>query len=210
MEELQNSLCRIAGMDAFTLQPAAGAHGEFAGMLFIKKYHETRGDSKRTKIIVPDSAHGTNPASATMAGFTVVSVKSRTDGCVDLDDLKTLLSDETAGMMMTNPNTLGLFETDILQIASMVHKAGGLMYYDGANLNAILGAARPGDMGFDVVHLNLHKNLLHAARRRRSGRGTGRRESLPCPLPARNAGRAAQTQGLPRQFWCDSQSACLH
>ncbi|MBN1778166.1 MAG: aminomethyl-transferring glycine dehydrogenase subunit GcvPB [Clostridiales bacterium] len=159
MEELKESLCRITGMDAFTLQPAAGAHGEFAGMLFVKKHFETRGETQRTKIIVPDSAHGTNPASAAMAGFTVLSVKSRPDGCVDLDDLKTLLSDEVAGMMMTNPNTLGLFETDILQITDMVHKAGGLMYYDGANLNAVLGAARPGDMGFDVVHLNLHKTF---------------------------------------------------
>ena len=159
IEELSESLCRITGMDAFTLQPAAGAHGEFAGMLFIQKYFESRGDTRRTKIIVPDSAHGTNPASAAMAGFTVVSVKSRPDGCVEPDDLQSLLSDEVAGMMMTNPNTLGLFEKDILRIADLVHGAGGLMYYDGANLNAILGVARPGDMGFDVVHLNLHKTF---------------------------------------------------
>ncbi len=157
--ELKDSLCRIAGMDAFTLQPAAGAHGEFAGLLFIKKYFETRSETRRRKIIVPDSAHGTNPASAVMAGFEVISVKSRADGCVDIDDLQTLLADDIAGMMMTNPNTLGLFETDILQITEMVHKTGGLMYYDGANLNAILGTARPGDMGFDVVHLNLHKTF---------------------------------------------------
>ncbi len=159
MEELKESLCRVTGMDAFTLQPAAGAHGEFAGMLFIKKYFESRGETRRTKIIVPDSAHGTNPASAAMAGFTVVSVKSRADGCVDPGELKALLSDEVAGMMMTNPNTLGLFEKDVLSIAELVHGAGGLMYYDGANLNAVLGVARPGDMGFDVVHLNLHKTF---------------------------------------------------
>ena len=159
IEELKEALCRIAGMDAFTLQPAAGAHGEFAGLLFIKKYFETRGETQRRKIIVPDSAHGTNPASAAMAGFEVISVKSREDGRVDPDDLETLLSDEIAGMMMTNPNTLGLFETDILCITDKVHKVGGLMYYDGANLNAILGTARPGDMGFDVVHLNLHKTF---------------------------------------------------
>ncbi|MFH1512350.1 MAG: aminomethyl-transferring glycine dehydrogenase subunit GcvPB [Bacillota bacterium] len=159
MEELKVALCRVTGMDAFTLQPAAGAHGEFAGMLFIKAYLESRGDTRRTKIIVPDSAHGTNPASAAMAGFTVISVKSREDGCVDPDDLKSLLSDDVAGMMMTNPNTLGLFEKDVVRISGMVHDAGGLMYYDGANLNAILGVARPGDMGFDVVHLNLHKTF---------------------------------------------------
>ncbi len=159
MDELKAALCRVAGMDAFTLQPAAGAHGEFAGLLFMKKYFETRGETRRKKIIVPDSAHGTNPASAAMAGFEVISVKSCADGRVDPDDLHSLLSDEVAGMMMTNPNTLGLFETDILCIADMVHKAGGLMYYDGANLNAIMGTARPGDMGFDVVHLNLHKTF---------------------------------------------------
>ena len=159
MDELSEGLCRITGMDAFTLQPAAGAHGEFAGLLFIKQYFRTRGEIGRTKIIVPDSAHGTNPASAAMAGFEVINVKSRPDGCVDIEDLQQLLSSDVAGMMMTNPNTLGLFETDILQISEMVHSSGGLLYYDGANLNAILGAAKPGDMGFDVVHLNLHKTF---------------------------------------------------
>ena len=159
LRELSESLCKVTGMDAFTLQPAAGAHGEFTGMLLIKAYHESRGDSKRIKMLVPDSAHGTNPASAAMAGFTVVNVPSRADGCVDLDALRPLLSDEIAGMMMTNPNTLGLFEKDILEIDELVHGAGGLMYYDGANLNAILGVARPGDMGFDVTHLNLHKTF---------------------------------------------------
>ena len=159
MDELAADLCAIAGMDAFTLQPAAGAHGEFYGMLCVKKYHEGRGDAKRVKMLVPDSAHGTNPASAAMAGFTVVNVPSRADGCVDTNALQALLGDDIAGMMMTNPNTLGLFEKDILVISQMVHEAGGLMYYDGANLNAILGVARPGDMGFDVTHFNLHKTF---------------------------------------------------
>lgn len=159
IDELANDLCQITGMDAFTLQPAAGAHGELTGMLLVKAYHEARGDGKRIKMLVPDSAHGTNPASAAMAGFTVVNVPSRDDGCVDLDALSGLLGDDTAGMMMTNPNTLGLFEKDICKISRMVHEAGGLMYYDGANLNAILGVARPGDMGFDVTHLNLHKTF---------------------------------------------------
>jgi glycine dehydrogenase subunit 2 len=159
MDELSDALCQITGMDAFTLQPAAGAHGEFAGMLLVKAYHESRNDTKRVKMLVPDSAHGTNPASAAMAGFTVVNLKSREDGCVDLDELLANLGDDVAGMMMTNPNTLGLFEKDILKISRMVHQAGGLMYYDGANLNAILGLARPGDMGFDVTHLNLHKTF---------------------------------------------------
>ena len=159
INELAHDLCEITGMDAFTLQPAAGAHGELTGMLCVKAYHEARKDIKRVKMLVPDSAHGTNPASAAMAGFTVVNVPSRADGCVDLDALSALLGDDIAGMMMTNPNTLGLFEKDILKISRMVHASGGLMYYDGANLNAILGVARPGDMGFDVVHLNLHKTF---------------------------------------------------
>lgn len=158
-EQLRADLCQITGMDAFTLQPAAGAHGEFTGMLCVKAYHEARGETRRVRMLVPDSAHGTNPASASMAGFTVVNVPSRADGCVDLDALAPLLTDDLAGMMMTNPNTLGLFEKDILKISRMVHAAGGLMYYDGANLNAVLGVARPGDMGFDVTHLNLHKTF---------------------------------------------------
>lgn len=157
--ELSAALCEIAGMDAFTLQPAAGAQGEFFGMLCVKRYHEARGESHRVRMLVPDSAHGTNPASAAIAGFTVVNVPSRADGLVDTDALRGLLDENTAGMMMTNPNTLGLFEKDILDISRMVHQAGGLMYYDGANLNAILGQARPGDMGFDVTHFNLHKTF---------------------------------------------------
>lgn len=159
MYELSNDLCEIAGMDKFTLQPAAGAHGEFTGLLLIKKYHLSRGDLKRTKIIVPDSAHGTNPASAVMAGFTVVNIPSTADGCVDLDALGAALDDSVAGLMLTNPNTLGLFDTNIDKITAMVHEAGGLCYYDGANLNAIMGTVRPGDMGFDCVHLNLHKTF---------------------------------------------------
>lgn len=158
-DELKRDLCELTGMDAFTLSPAAGAHGEFTGMLIIKQYHESRGDAKRVKMLVPDSAHGTNPASAAMAGFQVVNVHSREDGLVDLEHLKSLLGDDVAGIMLTNPNTLGLFERDILEISELVHGAGGLLYYDGANLNAILGVARPGDMGFDVTHLNLHKTF---------------------------------------------------
>ena len=157
--QAEQALCEITGMDSMTFQPAAGAHGEFTGLLLIKAYHKHRGDQKRTKIIVPDSAHGTNPASATMAGFTVVSIPSQEDGCVDLEKLKAAVGDDTAGLMLTNPNTVGLFDKNILEITRIVHNAGGLNYYDGANLNAVMGVSRPGDMGFDVVHLNLHKTF---------------------------------------------------
>jgi glycine dehydrogenase subunit 2 len=152
-------LCEIIGMDHMTLQPAAGAHGEFTGLLMIKAYHDSRQDTKRTKIIVPDSAHGTNPASASMAGYTVVSIPSGTDGCVDLDKLREAVGEDTAGLMLTNPNTVGLFDKNILEITDIIHKAGGLNYYDGANLNAVMGIVRPGDMGFDVMHINLHKTF---------------------------------------------------
>lgn len=152
-------LCEVTGMAQMTFQPAAGAHGEFTGLLLIKKYHEVRGDAARTKIIVPDSAHGTNPASATMCGFTVVNIPSNPEGGVDLDALKAAVGSDTAGLMLTNPNTLGIFDPNILEITKVVHEAGGLCYYDGANLNAIVGNARPGDMGFDVIHLNLHKTF---------------------------------------------------
>jgi len=152
-------LCEITGMDAMTFQPAAGAHGELTGVMLIKKYHEERGDFKRKKIIVPDSAHGTNPATAVMAGMTVVNISSGPDGCIDLDKLQEVVGEDTAGLMLTNPNTLGIFEKDILEITRIVHSAGGLVYYDGANLNAIMGIIRPGDMGFDCVHLNLHKTF---------------------------------------------------
>ncbi|WP_434293434.1 aminomethyl-transferring glycine dehydrogenase subunit GcvPB [Clostridium botulinum] len=159
MYDLKTKLCEITGLDDFTLQPAAGAHGEYTGLLVIKAYHEKRGDTKRTKIIVPDSAHGTNPASASVAGFDIVEIKSGEDGRVSIEELKKVLNDEIAGLMLTNPSTLGLFEKDIKLISELVHEAGGLLYYDGANLNAIMGIARPGDMGFDVCHLNMHKTF---------------------------------------------------
>lgn len=159
LAEAERILCAVTGMEAMTFQPAAGAHGEFTGLLLIKAYHRFRGDLQRTKILVPDSAHGTNPASATMTGFEVVNVPSSPDGCVDLDALRKAAGPDTAGLMLTNPNTLGLFDKNILEITRIVHEAGGLNYYDGANLNAVMGVARPGDMGFDVVHLNLHKTF---------------------------------------------------
>lgn len=151
--------CQITGMDNMSFQPAAGAHGEYAGMKLIWAYHQERKDFKRTKIIIPDSAHGTNPATAVMAGFDVVNVPSNEDGLVDTDELRKVVGDDTAGLMLTNPNTLGLFEEEILEITRIIHDAGGLNYYDGANLNAIMGIAKPGDMGFDVIHLNLHKTF---------------------------------------------------
>lgn len=159
MYELEQMLCQITGMSRFTLQPAAGAHGEMTGASIIKAYHNSRQDFKRKKMIIPDSAHGTNPATANMLGFDVVQVKSNDRGLVDTDDLRSLMSDEIAGLMLTNPNTLGLFEEEISTIAGIVHEAGGLLYYDGANLNAVMGVSRPGDMGFDIVHLNLHKTF---------------------------------------------------
>ena len=155
----EKMLCEITGMDSMTFQPAAGAHGEYTGLLLIRKYHQSRGNTARTKIIVPDSAHGTNPASATMAGFKVVSVPSNEQGGVDLDALRKAVGPDTAGLMLTNPNTVGLFDPNILEITQIIHDAGGLCYYDGANLNAIMGHVRPGDMGFDCVHLNLHKTF---------------------------------------------------
>ena len=159
MYDLQEHLMEITGMDAVTLQPAAGAHGEWTGLMLIRAYHEANGDTERTKVIVPDSAHGTNPASAVVAGFEAVTVKSNEQGLVDLDDLRKVVGEDTAALMLTNPNTLGLFEEHILEMADIVHSAGGKLYYDGANLNAVLSKARPGDMGFDVVHLNLHKTF---------------------------------------------------
>lgn len=159
MYELQESLAEIAGMDKMSLQPAAGAHGELTSIMVIKAYHEKNGDFKRDKIIVPDSAHGTNPATAAMAGYKIVEVKSTEEGLVDVEALKELVGDDTAGLMLTNPNTLGLFEKEIKEIAKVIHDAGGQVYYDGANANAILGHARPGDMGFDAVHFNIHKTF---------------------------------------------------
>ncbi|TVY07086.1 aminomethyl-transferring glycine dehydrogenase subunit GcvPB [Paenibacillus cremeus] len=155
---LQNDLAAITGMDKVTLQPAAGAHGEWTGLMMIRAYHESRGE-RRTKVIVPDSSHGTNPASATVAGFETITIPSNKDGLVDLTELRAIVGPDTAALMLTNPNTLGLFEQHIVEIAAIVHEAGGLLYYDGANSNAIMGITRPGDMGFDVVHLNLHKTM---------------------------------------------------
>ncbi|MGG6359856.1 aminomethyl-transferring glycine dehydrogenase subunit GcvPB [Peribacillus frigoritolerans] len=157
--DLQEHLTEITGMDQVTLQPAAGAHGEWTGLMMIRAFHEANGDTERTKVIVPDSAHGTNPASATVAGLETITVKSDENGLVDLEDLKRVVGPDTAALMLTNPNTLGLFEENILEMAQLVHDAGGKLYYDGANLNAVLSKARPGDMGFDVVHLNLHKTF---------------------------------------------------
>lgn len=156
---LQRMLSNIAGLAEFTLNPYAGAHGELTGLMVMRQYHLSRGDNKRTKVIVPNSAHGTNPASAMVAGLEVVEVKSKPNGSIDVEDLRPLLDDTVAGIMMTNPNTLGMFETEILEIAKLVHDAGGLLYYDGANLNPLLGKVRPGDMGFDIMHINLHKTF---------------------------------------------------
>lgn len=159
---LKQSLCELTGMKAFTLRPFAGAHGELVGLMIIRAYHESRGDERRLKVIVPDSAHGTNPASAAVCGLEVVEVKSLDDGTIDTTHLRTLVEEqgeEIAAMMMTNPNTLGLFEKRIPEIAEMIHGCGGLLYYDGANFNPMLGVCRPGDMGFDVMHLNLHKTF---------------------------------------------------
>ena len=157
--EMDKALAAITGMKHFTFNPCAGAHGELTGLMIMRRYHMLRGDLARTKVIVPDSAHGTNPASAAVCGLQVVEVKSNADGLVDVADLKPLLGPDVAGIMMTNPNTLGLFEREIKEIASLVHDCGGLLYYDGANMNPLLGVVRPGDMGFDIMHLNLHKTF---------------------------------------------------
>jgi glycine dehydrogenase subunit 2 len=159
MFELQDLLKELTGMDAFSLQPAAGAHGELTGLLMIKAYHKARGESQRTEVIAPDSAHGTNPATAAGLRYKLIQVPSNERGRVDIDRLRELISERTAALMLTNPSTLGLFDEQVSEMTRLVHDAGGLMYYDGANLNAIMGVARPGDMGFDVVHLNLHKTF---------------------------------------------------
>ena len=156
---LEKALAAITGMKRFTFLPCAGAHGELTGLMLMREYHMKRGDSARRKVIVPDSAHGTNPASAAVCGLDIVVVKSKENGLVDVEALKPLLGPEIAGIMMTNPNTLGLFEREIAQIAELVHGCGGLLYYDGANMNPLLGTVRPGDMGFDIMHLNLHKTF---------------------------------------------------
>ncbi len=208
---LEKLLCEITGMDGMTFQPAAGAHGEYTGLLLIRRYHQARGDAARTKILVPDSAHGTNPASAVMAGFSVVSIPSNAQGGVDLDALRAAVGPDTAGLMLTNPNTVGLFDPNILEITEIVHRAGGLCYYDGANLNAIMGHVRPGDMGFDCVHLNLHKTFStpHGG----GGPGSGPvgckaflEEYLPEPRIREENGAyrfctPAHTMGRVRSFW---------
>ncbi len=159
LDWMDRLLAEITGMKHFTFKPCAGAHGELTGLMIMREYHLSRGDEARTKVIVPDSAHGTNPASAAVCGLEIVEVKSNAAGLVDVEDLKPLLGPDIAGIMMTNPNTLGLFEKDIKEIAALVHACGGLLYYDGANMNPLLGAVRPGDMGFDIMHLNLHKTF---------------------------------------------------
>ena len=158
-EGMDKALAAITGMAHFTFLPCAGAHGELTGLMIMRQYHMSRGDLARTKVIVPDSAHGTNPASAAVCGLEIVEVKSNANGLVDVEDLKPLLGPDIAGIMMTNPNTLGLFEKEIKEIAALVHECGGLLYYDGANMNPLLGVVRPGDMGFDIMHLNLHKTF---------------------------------------------------
>src|SRR5437764_3749840 len=158
MHRLETALCAVVGVDRVTLQPAAGAHGEWTALRRIQAYHRSRGD-KRTEVLVPDSAHGTNPASAALSGFQVVEVRSGPDGRISLADLESKLSPRTAALMLTNPNTLGLFEREILDIAELVHSTGAMLYYDGANLNDFMGICRPGDMGFDAVHMNLHKTF---------------------------------------------------
>ena len=204
-------LCQLTGMDSITLQPAAGAHGEFTGILMIRAYHQARGDAERDVILVPDSAHGTNPATAAAAGFKMISLKSGADGSVDLSALESALSERVAGMMLTVPSTLGLFEPDILKISQMVHDAGGLMYGDGANLNALVGHIRPGDLGFDVMHINLHKTFTtpHGG----GGPGSGPvackellAPFLPTPVVTRKGDRYTFTQpeqtiGKVKNFW---------
>ncbi|MBO4358959.1 MAG: aminomethyl-transferring glycine dehydrogenase subunit GcvPB [Erysipelotrichaceae bacterium] len=204
-------LCEITGMDDMTLQPAAGAHGEYTGLLLIRKYHLDRGDTERVNIIVPDSAHGTNPASATMAGFKVINVPSNAEGGVDLDELRKVVGKDTAGLMLTNPNTLGLFDPNILEITKIIHEVGGLCYYDGANLNAIMGRVRPGDMGFDCIHLNLHKTFATPHGGGGPGSGpVGCKEFLRDYLPGKMTGKnengyylytPAKTMGQVRSFY---------
>ena len=194
LHTLGSELGEVFGMDAVTFQPAAGAHGEFTGVLLIKAYHTDRGDTARTKIIVPDSAHGTNPATAAMCGYQVVNIASNDKGGVDLDALRAAVGPDTAGLMLTNPNTVGLFDPNILEITKIVHNAGGLCYYDGANLNAVMGVVRPGDMGFDCIHSNLHKTF--ATPHGGGGPGAGAvgckaflRRYMPGPLVVEKDGR---------------------
>jgi len=204
--ELQRDLGALTGMDAVSLQPAAGAHGELTGILMIRAYHEARGEGEQRKVvIVPDGAHGTNPATASMAGYSVVEVESDARGEVDLEAFRRALGPEVAAVMLTNPNTVGVFESRILEIAGLAHEAGAQLYYDGANLNAIVGRVRPGDMGFDVVHLNLHKTFTtpHGG----GGPGTGPigvkahlADFLPVPLVVRQDGGYGLSEDLPHSI----------
>ena len=198
---LQESLAELAGLKEFTLNPCAGAHGELTGLMVIRAYHESRQDAARTKVLIPDSAHGTNPASAAVCGLEVVEVKSLADGTVDVEHLRQLLDEmgsEVAAMMMTNPNTLGIFEPRVLEITELVHEAGGLMYYDGANLNALLGECRPGDMGFDVMHINLHKTFSTPHGGGGPGSGpVGVREGLEQFLPTPRVKRVVVNYDIP-------------
>ncbi len=202
---LQELLKEITGLSAFTLQPAAGAHGELTGILTIRAYHDARKDFKRTEVIVPDTAHGTNPATAHMAGYTVVNIKSAPDGCVDKEALKAVLSDKTAAFMLTVPNTVGLFEKEVREIAELVHKAGALFYMDGANFNALIGLAKPADFGVDVMHLNLHKTF--AAPHGGGGPGSGPVGAaahvapfLPKPLVTCKNGKYTLTGKMPKSL----------
>ncbi len=200
--ELQHMLTELTGMQAISLAPMAGAQGEFAGVAMIKAYHQARGDNARCEIIVPDAAHGTNPASAVVCGYQVREIATGKNGDIDLNALQSALGPQTAGIMLTNPSTLGLFERQIQQIAAMVHAAGALLYYDGANLNAIMGKARPGDMGFDVMHINLHKTFATPHGGGGPGSGpvaVGQRliDYLPVPFVARD---------VDGYHWVDEQS----
>jgi len=192
-EGMDKALASITGMKHFTFLPCAGAHGELTGLMLMREYHISRGDLARTKVIVPDSAHGTNPASAAVCGLEIVVVKSRENGLVDVESLKPLLGPDIAGIMMTNPNTLGLFERDIKEIAELVHACGGLLYYDGANMNPLLGVVRPGDMGFDIMHLNLHKTFStpHGG----GGPGSGPVGVADCIVPFLNIPRVSGFHG---------------
>jgi glycine dehydrogenase subunit 2 len=194
---LEEALCAITGMSAATLQPAAGAAGELTGLLLMRAWHEDRGRQRR-RVIIPDSAHGTNPASVTLGGYQVTTVASDHRGCVDLDGLKEVLDEDVAGIMLTNPNTLGLFEEDIVEVAAAVHEVGGLLYYDGANLNAILGVTRPGDMGFDIVHMNLHKTF--ATPHGGGGPGAGPVAVSPRLVPYLPGPRPVRAQDGPDAF----------
>ena len=205
MYNLQEKLKYITGMDAVTLQPSAGAHGELTGMMVIKKYFEDKGELNRTKVIIPDSAHGTNPASAKMCGFDIVEVKSNGRGQVDVEALKALLDENVAAIMMTNPNTLGIFEEQVLEISDIMHKNGSLLYYDGANFNAIMGWTNPALMGFDVVHLNLHKTF--ATPHGGGGPGAGPvgvvnklKDYLPTPIVEKQGDKYVRNYNLPKSI----------